>query len=174
MKVENEDIDRVLDKLIAATHSPRGEYSAENSWKHLQARMRKHRSLRRLWLRVSSAAAAVVVLCLASWAAYYTLSLTAPKSVPVPEETHVAAPAPQARIVLEFRQQPLQEIARELSKTFRTEIRIEDEGLKNYRMTATFQNNENLTQILDLLKNAAGNFTYTKNNQTIVITKKQF
>lgn len=168
MKIENEDIDKVLNRLIASTHSPRGRYSAADSWKQLQARMRKHRSLRRLWMRTASAAA-VVVLCVASWAAYNVLTPTAPKSAPMPANTQTAAPLHHE--VFEFRQQPLQEIARQLSATFNTEISIEDDSLKNYRMTATFQNGENLTQILDLLKNAAGNFTYKKTNKTIIITK---
>ena len=168
MKIENEDIDKVLNRLIASTHSPRGRYSAADSWKQLQARMRKHRSLRRLWMRTASAAA-VVVLCVASWAAYNALIPTAPKSTPTPANTQIAAPLHHE--VFEFRQQPLQEIARQLSATFNTEISIEDDSLKNYRMTATFQNGENLTQILDLLKNAAGNFTYKKTNKTIIITK---
>lgn len=169
MKTENEDIDKVLNRLIASTRSPRGRYSAADSWKQLQTRMRKHRSLRRLWMRTASAAA-VVVLCVASWAAYNALIPTAPSPAPTPANTQIAAPLVQHE-VFEFRQQPLQEIARQLSATFNTEISIEDDSLKNYRMTATFQNGEDLTQILDLLKNAAGNFTYKKTNKTIIITK---
>lgn len=169
MKVNNEDIDKVLNKLIASTRSPRGRYLAENSWKQLEARMRKHRSLRRLWLRVASAAA-VVVLCVASWAAYNAIFPSAPKPVPASADTHIVAPLMKHE-TLEFRQQPLQEIVRQLSKRFHTKISIEDESLKNYRMTATFQDGEDLTQILDLLKYAAGNFTYTQTNETIIITK---
>lgn len=169
MKVNNEDIDKVLNKLIASTRSPRGRYLAENSWQKLEARMRKHRSLRRLWLRAASAAA-VVVLCVASWAAYYAIFPSAPKPAPAPVDTHIEAPLMKHE-VLEFRQQPLQEIVHQLSERFHTKISIEDESLKNYRMTATFQDGEDLTQILDLLKYAAGNFTYTQTNETIIITK---
>lgn len=169
MKVNNEDIDKVLNKLIASTRSPRGRYLAENSWKQLEARMHKHRSLRRLWLRAASAAA-VVVLCVASWAAYYAIFPTAPQPAKAPADTHIIAP-PMQHNALEFHQQPLQEIVRQLSGRFHTKITIEDESLKDYRMTATFQDGENLTQILDLLKIAAGNFTYTQTNETITITK---
>lgn len=169
MKVNNEDIDKVLNKLIASTRSPRGRYLAENSWKQLEARIHRHRSLRRFWLRAASAAA-VVVLCVASWAAYNVLFPTAPKPAPAPADTHIVAPLVH-HDTLVFRQQPLQEIVRQLSERFHTKISIEDESLKNYRMTATFQDGEDLKQILDLLKYAAGNFTYTQTNETIIITK---
>lgn len=169
MKVNNEDIDKVLNKLIASTRSPRGRYLAENSWQKLEARMRKHRSLRRLWLRAASTAA-VVVLCVASWAAYYAIFPSALKPAPTPTDTHIVAPLMKHE-TLEFRQQPLQEIVLQLSDRFHTKITIEDESLKKYRMTATFQDGEDLAQILDLLKNAAGNFTYTQTNETIIITK---
>ena len=169
MKVNNENIDKVLNKLVASTRSPRGRYSADNSWKQLELRMQKRRSLRKLWLRVTSAAA-VVVFCVASWAAYNAIYPTAPKSTPMPTETH-AEELLIHRDTLIFHQQTLQEITRQLSKAFHTEINIEDDSLKNYRMTATFQDGENLTQILDLLKNAAGNFTYKNTNKTIIITK---
>lgn len=169
MKVDNENIDKVLNKLIASTRSPRGRYSAGNSWKQLEGRMQKRRSMRRLWLRAASAAA-VVVFGVASWAAYNVIYPEARKSTPMPAKTHVEASLVR-RDTLIFQQQSLQEITRQLSKTFHTEITIEDDSLRNYRMTATFQDGENLTQILDLLKNAAGNFTYKKTNKTIIITK---
>ena len=38
-------------------------------------------------------------------------------------------------------------------------------------MTGTFDTDEELTEILDLLKGAAGNFDYTETNNTIIITK---
>ncbi|WP_304649986.1 DUF4974 domain-containing protein [uncultured Bacteroides sp.] len=43
--------------------------------------------------------------------------------------------------------------------------------MKNYHMTATFREGESLTEILDLLKDA-GNFTYKKENNTIILTTK--
>ena len=72
--------------------------------------------------------------------------------------------------VLIFRQQPLEEIALRLSQTFHRAIRIDDDSLRNYRMTATFNSDESLTVILDLLKEA-GKFDYEESNDTIVITK---
>ena len=129
MKVNNENFDKVLNRLVASTRSPRGRFTAENSWKLLESRLLKRRSMKRFWMRTASAA------------------------------------------VLTFDQQPLQEIVRQLSETFRTDIRIEGDSLKNYHMTATFREGESLTEILDLLKDA-GNFTYKKENNTIILTTK--
>ena len=143
MKVNNENFDKVLNKLVASTRSPRGRFTAENSWRLLESRLLKRRSMKRFWMRTASAAA-VVLLCVTSWAIHS---------------------------VLTFDQQPLQEIVRQLSETFRTDIRIEGDSLKNYHMTATFREGESLTEILDLLKDA-GNFTYKKENNTIILTTK--
>ncbi|OKZ31506.1 MAG: DUF4974 domain-containing protein [Bacteroides uniformis] len=150
MKVNNENFDKVLNKLVASTRSPRGRFTAENSWRLLESRLLKRRSMKRFWMRTASAAA-VVLLCVTSW---HTT-----------EETQVI------HSVLTFDQQPLQEIVRQLSETFRTDIRIEGDSLKNYHMTATFREGESLTEILDLLKDA-GNFTYKKENNTIILTTK--
>ncbi|ADV42059.1 FecR family protein [Bacteroides helcogenes] len=76
-----------------------------------------------------------------------------------------------SRGIILFNQLPLQEIARQLSNTFHTEILIEDIHLRNYRMTATFHEGESLTEMLDLLK-AVGNFKYKQTNDTITITYK--
>lgn len=170
MKVNNANFDKVLDRLTASTRSPRGRFTADNSWKLLEARLLKRRTLKRFWLRTASAAA-IVLLCMTSWAAYHFLYV-APQRNAVPAETvQPAEKAQTIRSVLTFDQEPLQEIARQLSETFQTEIRIEDEHLKNYRMTATFREGENLTEILDLLKEAGG-FTYKKEDNIIILTTK--
>ena len=158
MKVNNENFDKVLNKLVASTRSPRGRFTAENSWRLLESRLLKRRSMKRFWMRTASAAA-VVLLCVTSWAAIPT------EAIHTTEETQVI------HSVLTFDQQPLQEIVRQLSETFRTDIRIEGDSLKNYHMTATFREGESLTEILDLLKDA-GNFTYKKENNTIILTTK--
>ena len=72
MKVNNENFDKVLNKLVASTRSPRGRFTAENSWKLLESRLLKRRSMKRFWMRTASAAA-VVLLCVTSWAAYQFL-----------------------------------------------------------------------------------------------------
>lgn len=84
---------------------------------------------------------------------------------------HAAEETKTIHGALTFDQQPLEEIIRQLSETFRTDIRIEGDSLKNYHMTATFREGESLTEILDLLKDA-GNFTYKKENNTIILTTK--
>ena len=170
MKVNNANFDKVLEQLTASTRSPRGRFTADSSWKLLEARLQKRRTLKRFWLRAASAAA-IVLLCMTSWAAYHFLYI-APQRNGVPAETVQPAEKTQTiRSVLTFDQEPLQEIARRLSETFQTEIRIEDEHLKNYRMTATFRKGETLTEILDLLKEAGG-FTYRKEGNIIILTTK--
>lgn len=70
--------------------------------------------------------------------------------------------------VLVFTNETMSEIARELSNTFNTEIVVESELLRNYRLTARFENDEKLTEILDLLK-SVGSFSYKQKNNQIVI-----
>lgn len=290
MKVNNNDIDKVLNKLIASTRSPRGRFTAQNSWKLLEKQLFARRNRRLLWMRVASAAA-VVLLCMAGWFAYeawrpasmqMVSTLAETRTVVLPDQTKVtlnrystlsyperfkekrrkvhlqgeayfevardakhpfivkaeavkvqvlgthfnveaypgdaevrttllegsvavslkgenqrlvlapnesaiynkekgtliqeAAPGAKNEIlwrkgIILFDQLPLHEIARQLSNAFQTDIRIDDPQLQNYRMTATFDTNEDLTQILDLLKNA-GNFNYKKENNTITLTTK--
>ena len=45
MKVNNENFDKVLNKLVASTRSPRGRFTAENSWRLLESRLLKRRSM---------------------------------------------------------------------------------------------------------------------------------
>lgn len=47
MKVNNENSDKVLNKLVASTRSPRGRFTAENSWRLLESRLLKRRSMKR-------------------------------------------------------------------------------------------------------------------------------
>lgn len=290
MKVNNNDIDKVLNKLIASTRSPRGRFTAENSWKLLEKQLFARRNRRLLWMRVASAAA-VVLLCMAGWLAYdawrpapmlMVSTLAETRTVVLPDQTKVtlnrystlsyperfkekrrkvhlqgeayfevakdakhpfivkaeavrvkvlgthfnveaypgdaevrttllegsvavslkgenqrlvlapnesavynkekrtlvqeAAPGAKNEIlwrkgIILFDQLPLHEIVRQLSNAFQTDIRIDDPQLQNYRMTGTFDTSEDLTQILDLLKNA-GNFNYKKENNTITLTTK--
>ncbi len=170
MRIKDEDFDKILNKLVASTCSPRGRFSAENSWKMLERRLFVRRSRRILWHRAASAAA-VVLLCAASWAAYQFIYLAPTRQPEVTETTKTAKPVMQQPTSLIFNQEPLQEIVRQLSATFNAHIRIEGDSLQNYRMTATFQNGESLTEILDLLKEA-GHFTYTQKNDTITLSSK--
>lgn len=290
MKVNNNDIDKVLNKLIASTRSPRGRFTADNSWKLLEKQLLARRNRRIFWMRIASTAAAVL-LCMAGWFTYDALcpvpiqtisTLAETRTLTLPDQTRVtlnrystlsypeyfkgkrreinlqgeayfevtkdakhpfivqaeavnvqvlgthfnveaysgdaevrttllqgsvavsikgedrqlilapnesaiynkekrtliqeAAPSAKDEVlwkkgIMLFDQLPLKEIARQLSNAFQTDIRIDDVHLQNYRMTATFETNEDLTQILDLLK-IAGNFNYMKENNTIILTTK--
>lgn len=290
MKVNNNDIDKVLNKLIASTRSPRGRFTAENSWRLLEQQLFARRGRRLFWMRIASTAA-VVLLCMAGWFTYDALrpapmqmvsTLAETRTLTLPDHTKVtlnrystlsyperfkgkrrkvhlqgeayfevtkdahhpfivqaealkvkvlgtrfnleaypgdtevrttllqgsvavsvkgenqrlvlapnesaiynkekgtliqeAAPGAKDEIlwkkgIILFDQLPLKEIARQLSNAFHTDIRIDDTRLQEYHMTATFETNEDLTQILDLLKNA-GNFDYKKENNTIILTTK--
>lgn len=66
---------------------------------------------------------------------------------------------------------PLQEIARELSNAFHVKIRITDEDIKDFHIRAHFTEGESLEQMLDLLQ-SAGNFSYARVNDTILIHSK--
>lgn len=70
-----------------------------------------------------------------------------------------------------FDEQPLQDIARELSNSFGTTIHIADSALRNYRITARFRDGENLETILSVL-HKAGYFDYSQNNKQFIITAK--
>lgn len=70
-----------------------------------------------------------------------------------------------------FNNLPLQEIARQLSNSFGVNIRIDDEALRNYCLTARFADGEDLEQMLDLLKQT-GQFDYSRNNHQIIILPK--
>lgn len=70
-----------------------------------------------------------------------------------------------------FKSVPLQDIARQLSNAFHTDIRIEGPALQSYRMTATFNDGETLDEILSLLCRNR-NLEYTESNNRITITQK--
>jgi len=70
-----------------------------------------------------------------------------------------------------FNNLPLKEITRKLSNSFGVTIQIPDQSLQNYRLTARFNNGENLEQILKLLQ-TAGEFNYSQDDKLIRITTK--
>ena len=69
MSPSQDDFDKLLDKLTASTHSPRGRFSAQNSWNLLEERVTPPKRKAKL-LRIVSAVAASVLLCLAGWYVY--------------------------------------------------------------------------------------------------------
>lgn len=69
MKPEHEDFDRLLDKLATSARSPRGRFSAANSWEMLEKQIpftKKKTKLPRVIFRI----AASLALLLASWYLY--------------------------------------------------------------------------------------------------------
>lgn len=67
-----------------------------------------------------------------------------------------------------FNHLPLQEIVRELSNSFGVNIRIENEKLLNYRLTARFTDGESLENILYLLQQGR-DFEYKQTAKGIII-----
>lgn len=76
----NNPFDNLLDRLARSTRSPRGRYSAENSWKILEERVFLKAHRRRRLYRWLGGAAAAVLLFVAGWTAYEALR-------PVPTQT---------------------------------------------------------------------------------------
>lgn len=93
------------------------------------------------------------------------------KSLTLQTETDAAEEIVWQNGTLLFKSVPLQEIARQLSNAFHTDIRIESADLQNYRMTASFSDGETLDEILSLLCRHQ-KFEYTKTNNGITITQK--
>ena len=69
-----------------------------------------------------------------------------------------------------FNDLPLKEIARQLSNAFKVTIQITSPELSAYKISARFVNGEGADEILSLLQ-MVGNFTYTREQQTITISK---
>ena len=102
MRIKDEDFDKILNKLVASTRSPRGRFSAENSWKMLERRLFVRRNLRTLWIRVASTAA-IVLLCVASWAAYQYIYLAPIRQQEAPTATSTTTPSTQRQGPLVFK-----------------------------------------------------------------------
>lgn len=71
--------------------------------------------------------------------------------------------------ILYFQQESLQEIARQLTNAYHREVRIDDDSLRRYRVTATFRTDEGLADILGLLQEATG-FNFRTEGDAYVIT----
>lgn len=72
MKITENEADKVLDKLVASTRSPRGKYLADESYKLLEKRLprKSKRTLSlQIWGKVASVAA-VALICIVGWYAY--------------------------------------------------------------------------------------------------------
>ena len=69
MKHTDTELEKLLNKLVASTRSPRGEYSASASYPRLE-KLLKPRAQRLRRMRIWIAAATVALLCLSVWMAY--------------------------------------------------------------------------------------------------------
>ena len=157
-------------QLAQSTRSPRGKYSKESTWPLLERRLREQTSrLRWRWLGRAAASVAVILMFVVGWAMYTTLIKPA---LIKPAATMEETPAPQMQVrgAMTFQQVPLQQIVEELNQTFASDVRIADEELKDYRITATFSGDETLDTILDILQRVA-NLQIVHQGPTIIIKK---
>jgi len=67
-----------------------------------------------------------------------------------------------------FNDKTLLQITEDLSNYFNVPINVSDSALKDYKLTARFEQNESIEDILNVLQTAAG-FTWEKNEDTITI-----
>lgn len=88
MKLDHKNIDPILSHLTTSTRSPRGRFSAENSWKLLEERMAFQKNRKKTWLRIASTAA-VVLLAVSSWFIYNTLSPAPLQTIATLAETRI-------------------------------------------------------------------------------------
>ncbi|MCR2005908.1 FecR domain-containing protein [Bacteroides acidifaciens] len=89
MKYTETELEKTLNKLIASTRSPRGRFSAAASYPQLERILKAHS--RRLVLVRTSAAAAVVLLCLSVWTAYLYMQPVAMQTVSTLAETRTVS-----------------------------------------------------------------------------------
>lgn len=89
MKYTDRELDRLLEKLIASTRSPRGKFSAAASYQILEKRLPRP-ALRLFSLRTLSAVAAIALLCFLKPAALQTISTLADtRTIKLPDGTEV-------------------------------------------------------------------------------------
>lgn len=72
MKYTETEAERILERLITSTRSPRGRFSAKESYELLKKRLpnQKSRTFRIEKMRTCAAAAAVILLCAMGWMVY--------------------------------------------------------------------------------------------------------
>ena len=95
-----QEFEKILDKLIASTRSPRGRFSKESSWNILERRL-PHPGRRILPLRYfMRGAAAAIVLCVLGWWTYYMFAPIPLQTVSTLAETRNITLPDQTTIVL--------------------------------------------------------------------------
>jgi len=152
-----------FESIAKRVRSPRGKMADKEAvYEELCQRLgieqqeEKHPAIRPLWRRVAVAACALLVIGIgiAGIYEYQTNEEADPTTV-------VAEPATNKLTPLSFENQPLKQIAEVLSKRFGTEVSVSDTKLAQYRMTASFTNDETLPEILSALA-TAGHFHFIK------------
>ena len=94
-----QEFEKILDKLAISTRSPRGRFSKANSWILLEKRL-PHLQRRILSLHTMAGAAAVAVLCVLGWWAYYMFAPVPLQTVSTLAETRTVTLPDQTEIVL--------------------------------------------------------------------------
>lgn len=162
-----DNFNKTLNRLIQDSHEPREEYSKERTWMLLQAKMKgaAHQQTSHWWHK-AAAAAAIVMFGVFSWAMYAVYLNPQPAT---PQEV-IEAPILETEKgkALIFVQVPLQSITEQLEQTFGVSIRIEGEALKDYRVTASFTEDESLEDIIALLGRVAEAEVIYKDNEIIL------
>ena len=83
---QKQDLEHLLERLVASTRSPRGRFSAASSWVLLERRL--HLGRRCLWWTKVAAVAVVALVCLAGgWWMYESLRPVAMQTVSTLAET---------------------------------------------------------------------------------------
>lgn len=73
MKHTDTELDKILEKLIASTRSPRGRFSAAASYPRLRKKLFCPKE-NQMYRRFPAMAASIALLCLLSWMAFYYLT----------------------------------------------------------------------------------------------------
>lgn len=95
-----QEFEKILDKLVSSTRSPRGRFSKESSWNILERRLpnpRRHILPLRYFMR---GAAAAIVLCVLGWWTYYMFAPIPMQTVSTLAETRNITLPDQTTIVL--------------------------------------------------------------------------
>lgn len=137
-----------IEKLTKATHTPRGEYAAtEDNYERLKMRLEDKPRLgtssgkRRhtLWQKLAIAASILVVSSI-GFAMIKEYVIDAGKGI----ET------------LNYKSAALKDIVEDLESVYGVEISVEDTSKLNYRVTAEYDTDEMLEDVLNSLSAASG------------------
>lgn len=97
MKYTDAELEKILEKLVASTRSPKDRFSAVANYPKLEKRL-PHRCKRLLPIRILATAATIALFCISVWFAYNHLqpaplqivsTLAETRTVQLPDGTHV-------------------------------------------------------------------------------------